>query len=330
MPSLIDVLVVGGGPAGLAAASYLRRFHRSCLVLDAGDSRARWIPESNNCPGFPRGVSGPQLLRRMREQALSVGAVLGSARVDRIAAEEGGFEITAGERSWRARRVFLATGLSDRLPEGGWAADAVACGALRLCSVCDAYEASDQAIGVYGPSDAIGPHAKFLRAYSARVHALPTDAGDGGAEGEDARASGVRWLRGGGRLDFDGSRCSYHPHGGEPVALDTVYAYLGYDTSAELAGAAGARLTPEGEIIVDGYQQTRLEGLYAIGDVVSGLNQIPVAVGHAAIAATHAHGALPFAPRAGTKKPALGGLSCHIRFPGQAVEPRCGSRRGLE
>ena len=86
------------------------------------------------------------------------------------------------------------------------------------------------------------------------------------------------------------------------MALDTVSAYLGYDTSAALARSAGARLTPEGEIIVDGDQQTRLEGLYAIGDVVSGLNQISVAGGHAAIAATHAHGALPFAPRARAQK----------------------------
>ncbi|WP_251044081.1 MULTISPECIES: FAD-dependent oxidoreductase [unclassified Lysobacter] len=49
----IEVVVIGGGPAGLTAATYLSRFHRSCIVVDAGDSRARRIPESHNCPGFP-------------------------------------------------------------------------------------------------------------------------------------------------------------------------------------------------------------------------------------------------------------------------------------
>lgn len=297
MSALIDVIVVGGGPAGLTAASYLRRFHRSCLVLDAGDSRARWIPESNNCPGFPHGVSGAELLRRMREQAFSVDARIEDASMDRIVPCDEGFEVGADARTWRARKVILATGLRDRLPDASWVPEAVACGALRLCAVCDAYEASDQVIGVHGPGDAIGAHAKYLRAYSPAVHALPLDADDGGAAGAEARAAGVEWQSGGGRLEFDGRRCRYVAPDGASVVLDAVYVYLGHDTSAGIAARAGAALTPEGEIIVDGDQKTRLDGLYAIGDVVSGLNQISVAVGHAAIAATHAHNALPFVAR---------------------------------
>ncbi|MEN1957718.1 NAD(P)/FAD-dependent oxidoreductase [Luteimonas changyuni] len=307
---MIDVIVVGGGPAGLTAATYLHRFHRSCLVLDAGESRARWIPESNNCPGFPHGVSGKELLRRMREQAGEVGLVTERAVVDGIRPLDGGFEVTAGEHSWRARKVILASGVSDRLPEGPWVADAIARGALRLCSVCDAYEASDLVIGVHGPADEVGGHALFLLGYSDTVRVLPSDGGDGGDGGDAGRRSreaGAEWLPGGGRLAFDGEKCSYVPLEGAPITLDTVYAYLGSDTSAGIAAAAGAALTDEGEIIVDGDQQTRLPGLYAIGDVVSGLNQISVAVGHAAIAATHAHNALPFAARrqAGKQKTPL-------------------------
>lgn len=296
---MIDCIIVGGGPAGLTAACYLRRFHRDCLVLDAGDSRARWIPESNNCPGFPHGVSGDGLLRRMREQAAAVEVPVEQARVDAIAVREEGFEVRAGERHWLARTVILATGVCDRLPDEPWVEAAIACHALRLCSICDAYEASDLSIGVLGPSADIGGHALFLRGYSSTVHALPLDDGDGGEAGRESRTAGVQWLPGGGRLGFDGRRCTYAPPGAEPVAFDTVYAYLGFETCAGMAAAAGARLDGRGEIIVDRDQQTRLPGLYAIGDVVSGLNQISVAVGHAAIAATHVHNALPFVRRAG-------------------------------
>lgn len=295
---MIDVLVIGGGPAGLTAASYLRRFHRACVVLDAGRSRARWIPESNNCPGFPQGVSGEALLRRLRDQAAAVDVPIERATADRIVRVADGFEVHADGRRWTARKVILATGVSDRLPDDDWIAPAVARGALRLCAICDAYEASDLAIGVYGASEVIGTHALFLRAYSSRVHALPTDAGDGGEAGADARAAGVDWMPGGGRLAFDGRRCTYAPPGQAPVGFDTVYAYLGSDTRAGIAADAGAELTEEGEIIVDAHQETRLRGMYAIGDIVSGLNQISVAVGHAAIAATHAHNALPFVARA--------------------------------
>ena len=296
---MIDCIIVGGGPAGLTAACYLRRFHRDCLVLDAGDSRARWIPESNNCPGFPHGVSGDGLLRRMREQAAAVEVPVEQARVDAIAVRAEGFEVRAGERHWLARTVILATGVSDRLPDEPWVEAAIACHALRLCSICDAYEASDLSIGVLGPSADIGGHALFLRGYSSTVHALPLDDGDGGEAGRESRAAGVQWLPGGGRPGFDGRRCTYAPPGVEPVAFDTVYAYLGFETCAGMAAAAGARLDGRGEIIVDRDQQTRLPGLYAIGDVVSGLNQISVAVGHAAIAATHVHNALPLMRRAG-------------------------------
>lgn len=66
---LLDALIVGAGPAGLTAATYLARFHRDFVVVDGGKSRARWIPESHNCPGFPHGIGGTALLGKLREQA---------------------------------------------------------------------------------------------------------------------------------------------------------------------------------------------------------------------------------------------------------------------
>ena len=63
-----DCAVIGAGPAGLTSALYLARFHRRVIVFDGGNSRARWIPESNNCPGFPGGISGTTLLQRLCAQ----------------------------------------------------------------------------------------------------------------------------------------------------------------------------------------------------------------------------------------------------------------------
>lgn len=292
----LDVIVVGAGPAGLTAATYLRRFHRSCLVLHSGDSRARWIPESNNCPGFPQGVSGVELLRRMKEQAAGFGTRFEEARVDAIGLHDDGFVLSAQGRQWRARCVILATGLSDRLPEVPWVEAAVACGAMRLCSICDAYEASDSRIGVYGPGQSIAAHGLFLRSYSQQVFLLPTDAADAD-DFRDAREAGVQVLAAGGSVDFDGERCRYVAPDGSTTTFDSVYPFMGADTTAGIAAAVGAALSDTGEVIVDTQQMTNVPNLFAIGDVVSGLNQISVAVGQAAIAATCVHKRLPFVAR---------------------------------
>ena len=99
---LLDCLVVGAGPAGLTAATYLARFHRDFLVVDAGGSRARWIPTSHNCPGFPHGIGGDALLARLRTQAEGVGVRIEAGRIERLARDDGGFVACADDgRRWR-------------------------------------------------------------------------------------------------------------------------------------------------------------------------------------------------------------------------------------
>ncbi|QCO66841.2 NAD(P)/FAD-dependent oxidoreductase [Luteimonas yindakuii] len=296
MADQVDVAIIGGGPAGLTAATYLRRFLRSCVVIDAGNSRARYIPESHNCPGFPQGVSGRDLLAKMRAQAGTFEADIVEARVERIEATGDGFRLSAGDRHWDARNVILATGLADRLPDVPWCEDAIACGALRLCAVCDAYEARDQHIGIHGPADGLVGHARFLRAYSPQVTLLPSDRDLADEDAAQAQELGVRVLPAGGTLEFDGERCHYRAADGTDEVFDTVYPYLGYEGHGDLLAGVGLDAN-EGDLRVDPHQQTRVPGLYAIGDIVSGLNQISVAFGQAAVAATHVHNNLPLLPR---------------------------------
>jgi thioredoxin reductase (NADPH) len=292
--NLLDCLVVGAGPAGLTAATYLARFRRHILLADAGASRARWIPASHNCPGFPFGVAGNELLARFRLQAQSYGVPEVRTRITRLDRHDGGFTASDGERRWRARTVVLATGVVDRLPALDGLEQAIATGTVRLCAVCDAYEARDEVIGVLAPASAVLGHAAFLRTFSRQVCALVADdAPLDEAMQRHAADCGVQLWPGPQRLGLVEGACQAYFADGRRLRLDTLYPVLGADTQSDLAAAMGATLDRDGALVVDDHLQTSVPGLYAIGDVVSALNQISVAVGHAAVAATAVHRRLP-------------------------------------
>lgn len=304
MSDLLDCLVVGAGPAGLVAANYLARFRRRIALVDAGASRARWIPTSHNCPGFPFGVSGTTLLARLREQAEAHGVVVTPGRIDWLLREahgHGGSVFVARDaagNTWRAATVILATGIVDRLPqvEGGpeALAAAIEAGTLRLCAVCDAYEAIDSRIAVLAPADEAQRHAAFLRTFSRTVDAI-----DSGAPYRlECDAGGCRIETANGDDARNGAGSA-----GAEREYDTLYPVLGSDSQSQLAQALGAAVDDEGALRTDTHQQTSVDGLYAIGDVVSALNQIAVAVGHAAIAATAVHNRLPPNPRGALNLP---------------------------
>ena len=81
---ILDCLIVGGGPAGLTAAIYLARFHLDIMVVDAGKSRASWIPCTRNVSGFPDGIEGTELLERMRQQVCKYGAKMETEFVTKL------------------------------------------------------------------------------------------------------------------------------------------------------------------------------------------------------------------------------------------------------
>ena len=152
-----DCLIIGGGPAGLTAAIYLARYRRAAVLIDDGASRAALIPASHNYPGF-KGIAGPDLLSRLREQALLYGANLEHGRVTTLQRRpQGGFRAQWNGKDIAARTVLLATGLVDESPKVEGLGSAVYDGAVRFCPICDGFEAMDRRIGVLGSADLGAP-----------------------------------------------------------------------------------------------------------------------------------------------------------------------------
>lgn len=292
-----DVVVIGGGPAGLTAAIYLARFRRNVMLLDAGESRAALIPESHNYPGFAHGISGESLLTRLREQASRYGAILrrGTAEDLRIAADGGGFEAVVGGKMLQARKVLLATGIVDDAPALPSLRAFIFKGAVRYCPICDGYEAMDRRIGVIGPIERALKKALFLRTYSPNVIILPLDPNleITSAQADAMRDAGlaVPQERVADLIVID-DKVTAEMTSGARVELDTLYPAMGALVRSGLATGLGARANEQGCLVVDSHQRTSVDGLYAAGDVTIDLDQISVATGQAAIAATDIHNTL--------------------------------------
>ncbi|MBU1385198.1 MAG: FAD-dependent oxidoreductase [Alphaproteobacteria bacterium] len=288
-----EVLIIGAGPAGLTAATYLARFRRRVLAADGGAPRACWIPVSHNMPGFPEGITGDAILKRMTEQAVEYGAVVEPGRVEALERDGDGFRARLNGREVRARAVLLATGVTDHHPDLPGVERAIERSLVRICPICDGYEAIDKAVAIIGKDDRGVREAAFLRTYSDRVTLIHTGPAEALTQEDELRRMGVELIRTPiDNVQLEGDRVTALGWGETYRVFDMVYSALGTSPNAELAGALGARTGDDGRMVVDHHQATSIPGLYAAGDLVRGLNQIAVAGAEAAIAATAIHNSL--------------------------------------
>lgn len=286
-----DCLIVGGGPAGLTAAIYLARFHLRVTVIDSGQSRCATIPMTRNHAGFPEGISGLDLLARMRSQAELYGAecldgtVLSLNRV-----HDDGFRLTTSLGNFAATSVLLATGVSNRRPpmmDRRMHDQALAGGQLRYCPICDGFEVTDRKVAVLGTGQRGCDEALFLRSYTRNITLIsPVEVHDLTAEQRaELFDAGIVVASGCTSIMLAGVQIGLALPDGVAV-FDSLYPALGSDIRSELARQVGALTSGDGCLTVDGHQRSSIEGVYAAGDVVLGLDQISHAMGEGGVAAT--------------------------------------------
>ncbi len=288
-----DTAIIGGGPAGLTAAIYLARYRRKVVVFDRGGSRAALIPTSHNHAGYPGGIHGEDLLAAMRQQAAQFGAELRSGDIESIVAAGQAWHLTGDGIDFTARTVLFATGTVNRYPDIPREVHnaALAAGKLRYCPVCDAFEATDQRIAVIGAESHGVAEALFLRNYTDKITLFTMIQCElHEKDRADLAKAGVDWdPRPVATYDFSGDGVRLGFADGSHAEADTLYPALGSDPNDSLIKQLGLRTSADDTILTDSHQRLGLDGLYAAGDIVSGLDQISVAMGQAAVAATTLH-----------------------------------------
>jgi thioredoxin reductase len=284
---MYDAIVIGGGPAGITAATWLARYRRRTLLVDAGEHRNRWVDVSHGY--FTRDPAPPRDLLAEGCAQLSaypyaerIGGRATSARRDGDL-----FVVTVDGVDHSALRLVLATGVEDAFPdvEGffeHYGAD------VFHCPSCDGYEARGKDVVVLGWSEHVAAFGVQLLDWAASLTIVTDGRRFPGDEGQRATLDslGVRVVEDVAER-FVGSRGSL-----KALALRTAgelpcqmaFFSVAHKPRNTLALMLGAAVAEEGCVQVDDENQTTVPGLYACGDLTPGMQLIQVAASKGAVA----------------------------------------------
>ena len=273
-----DVVIAGGGMAGLTAALVLGRARRKVAVIDADSPRNA---AAGHVHGFPTrdGVPPAELLELARAEVRGYGVDLVEGTVTEVHPD--GWVRTADGRRFRGRQLILATGLRDVLPDITGLAERWGRDVLQ-CPYCHGYETADKVLAVLGTAQTSVQQAQLVRTFSADVTlVLHADVELGDADARGLAAMGIRVLDGEvSRLDVeDGDLASLVLTDGRTVPCEALF----LEPAAELdAGLTEhLELDSDGCIATDELGRTSRERIWAVGNATDPAAQVVAAAGDA-------------------------------------------------
>ena len=296
-PKFYDVIVLGAGPAGLTAALYTARGLLKTLIIErlGPGGQAALTHEIENYPGFPEGVNGFELSQKMDEQAKKFGAEFEYGEIERIESAYGQFDVTASGKTYSARSLIIATGVSPhRLGLEG--EDKYIGSGISFCATCDAAFYRNKIAAIVGGGDSAIVEAIFLTRFASKVYVIHR---------RDAlRASKIVGDRAfkNKKIEFIWDTVVEKLHGDKKLerltlknvktgalselAIDGMFLYIGGIPNTDFLNGIGVELSEKGFIPTDENMATNVPGVFAAGDIrVKEFRQVITAAGDGALAA---------------------------------------------
>lgn len=301
----VDAVVVGGGPAGLAAALWLARYRRSVVVLDSHEHRSWSVQASHGYLG--RDPQSPRdLLARGREEVLAYPtARIEHHRASSVRRVGGLFEV---DGTWRAHRLVLACGVVDAFPEVAGMTEHYGASVFH-CPACDGYEARDRDVVALGWDPHLTGFAATLLNWARSVTVVTQGLGFRG-DGDRLSGLGVDVVEAtatafvGTRGDLRGVELS----DGRCLPSSLVFFSVAHTPRVDLGVSLGCALDDDGYLAISDCGETSVAGVYAAGDVAPGLQLVSVAAAQgvvAGVAAAQSLFGVPGAPTSPDPAPAL-------------------------
>jgi thioredoxin reductase len=289
---VVDVVVVGGGPGGLSAATWVARHRRSVCVVDSGEYRNRWVRSSHGY--LAHDPASPSVLAQRAHAQLHQyeRVTIHRGRVAEVHGTAGSFTVLLADgRRVRTLALVLATGVTDVFPDIAGFFDHYGTSVFH-CPTCDGYEARDRRVAVFGWDSHVIDFALALRRWAGHV----TVVSDGRAFPASDRARAGLAAAGVDVVEDEalalvgrtGSLAGVRLRGG--TTLDCRFAFFTIEQRANtaLARQLGCSISLDGYVNIDDEGRTSVAGVYAAGDLVPGLQLVQVAAGEGARAGVNA------------------------------------------
>jgi thioredoxin reductase len=282
-----DVVVIGGGAAGLSAALVLSRARRKVLVVDSGTPRnapAAHMHGSLSRDGMPPG----ELLATGRKEVRGYGGdVLDGVVTAAVPNGAARFALTLSDgRRISARRLLVATGLRDELPDipglrERWARD------VLHCPYCHGYEVRDQQLGVLGSSRAAVHYAQIVRQWSDDVVYFAQTSTLTAVERSQLAARGIGIVEGSVQrvLVEDDRLCGVHLGDGRTIRRDALFVPPRFVPNNDLLIGLGCDLDEDGWVAIDATGRTSTSGVWVAGNLANPRAQVITAAGEGSAAA---------------------------------------------